>query len=271
MSVRRRLALLIASVALVGIWAQASLAPPNRLVFLSVGQGDCALFQHAGRTVVVDVGWSGNRRFLDDLRRHRVGRIDLLLLTHPDRDHVGGLEAVTEAFPVQKVGVPAHFQAHEAFVTELASLGLTDRVVWIERGASLQFGSARLDFDYGNWKVDQEDNNGSLWVRIQAGAATALLSGDAAISAENQVLARQDWPAQVVKAGHHGSAYSTGTDLLEEADPEAVIISCGARNPYGHPAPEVLERIKASGAEIYRTDLEGHITFRLTPQGFVKE
>ncbi len=268
MSARHKLAALIAAAAVAGIVAEQSLAPPSRLVFLSVGQGDCVVFQHAGHNVVIDAGWSGNRRFIDDLRRQRVGRIDLLLLTHPDRDHIGGVEAMTAAIQVRQIGIPDHFRQHEALQTELAALGVSDRVVWIKRGASLNFGTARLDFDFAEWEPGNEDNNGSLWVRIQAGAATALLSGDAEFSAERQVLARQEWRAQVLKAGHHGSAYSTGDDLLAEADPEAVVVSCGARNPYGHPTPEVLKRIEASGAEVYRTDRQGHIIFQITPHGF---
>ena len=111
-------------------------------------------------------------------------------------------------------------------------------------------------------------NDRSVVLLLRFGDFTALLTGDAEAQAEaSLVRADGTWPVDVLKVGHHGSSTSTTPRFLERAAPEAAVISVGQGNRYGHPAPEVLTRLEASGARIYRTDEDGTLTIRARREG----
>lgn len=242
----------------------------DRLAVLSVGQGDCAVFQSDGRTALIDVGPLSDRldagaRFVAPaLDRLGVGSVDLVLLSHPDSDHIGGLRSILSRFNVGKIVVPACFRGHP----QLQDLP-PDKVVWLERSARVQFGTATLQLEASSQARPEKDNDGSMFVRIVDGASTAVFSGDAPMDVESAMVGRlPDWRAQVLHAGHHGSRTSTGASWLAAARPRVVAISCGRNNRYGHPHQSALAAIAAAGAQIARTDLEGDLVFEVTQNGF---
>jgi competence protein ComEC len=247
----------------------------TRLDFVSVGQGDCTVFRHAGRTIMIDAGGkseyvdAGRRVVVPALRELGLQVIDMVLITHPDRDHFGGLEAIAERWKIGSIGMPVHFKGHEQ-AEEIVSLAEHFRipVEWISADSSIEFEDATLEFDYAPWGPDDSDNFGSLAVMITVGGGSALIVGDADAESEGILLTTGDWGAQVLQASHHGSRNGSSYPWLLEVDPDYVVVSCGRDNSYGHPADTALARIKATGADLIRTDLAGTVSFGLGEAGF---
>jgi len=246
--------------------------PDGRLEahFLDVGQGDCILLQTPdGRNVLIDAGDRGSAgdvvRYLE---RNGVGRIDLLVITHPHMDHIGGLPRVLERFGVAKVidaGYPHGSQAYKEVLSSIASRRIDYRsaaaspsprvskdvsfeVLWPPNGYAPS-GEAGL-------------NNGSVVLRVAFGDVSLLLAGDIQHDAECRILAaRRELQSTILKVAHHGSPDSTSSEFLQVVQPEYAVISVGAENAHGHPGRATLRRLNASGAAIYRTDRDGNVVF----------
>lgn len=226
------------------------------------------VFQHAGATILVDAGPnaygidSGKRIVLPRLQALGVANVDLILVTHPDADHIGGADSVLQRYPGARIGLSSEFREHPVIQESISKWG-EDRVVWIEGGADIQLGSFQLRITAP--KPIEDDNTGSLIIHLSNGASTAVLAGDTYTEGEIAAATTGNWDADLLMAGHHGSATSTGDAWLEEVSPEVVVISCGRDNPYDHPAQETLARLERHGIPHLRTDVDGEI--RLVPYG----
>jgi len=241
------------------------------LTFLSVGQGDCTVFRTQGLTLLVDVGPedAGQRLVVPALRKMGVASLDLVLLSHPDADHIGGLAAVAKRFRIGKVVIPASFRTHPDMVATLKAARVpAEQVLWLSGPNNARFGDFELETDSVPWAEGLPDNDGSMFVRLKGGNATATFSGDASETAENLMEMPHDWGAQILHTGHHGSSSSTSYGWIREVHPKWAIVSCGRDNAYGHPAPDTLKRLADLQVPVLRTDREGTIRFTVGPNGF---
>ncbi len=238
--------------------------------FLDVGQGDAiAVRTPAGRWVLVDGGPrsegrdAGRRVVVPFLRRAGAVRLAAIVATHAHADHVGGLPAVLNALPVDLVlepGEPLGEAPYLEFLAASEASGARWRAA--RRGDRLDLDSVRFTVlsPDSAWAAETTDpNEESLVLLVEYGHVRFLLTGDAGLPVEFQ-LAGRIGDVDVLKVGHHGSRSATSDAWLDEARPEIAVISVGARNTYGHPAPEVIARLVAHGAHVYRTDREGTIT-----------
>ncbi|HVT11886.1 MAG TPA: MBL fold metallo-hydrolase [Fimbriimonadaceae bacterium] len=248
---------------------------PTRLTFLSVGQGDCAVFQTDGYTVLIDVGPKnpysdgGKKIVLPDLRKMGIDEIDLVLLSHPDMDHIGGLGALLKGMPVGRVALSADFAHFEPLLAHLREAGCAPaQTTWLGPGQRAQIGDFTLEVDCPEWRDGEPDNDGSEFVKIAGDGASAVFTGDADASTERRMMVGHDWSAQILKLGHHGSHTASCEAWLEAVHPQWGIVSCGRDNPYGHPHKDVLERAEKLGIEIARTDRDGDVSFVLGPHGW---
>lgn len=247
---------------------------PSDIVFLSVGQGDCTLIRSGGMTIVIDAAAKneyvdlGERLAVPALRKYGVQKIDLLLLTHPDSDHIGGLSALTKRWKIGAIGIPRHYKGHPSMETALKGVHGIE-VKWIAPGSFLKSHGLEMELDFAPWRDGLPDNTGSLVVKLRSGKGTAVFMGDADAAAESYLAALGDWQAQILKAGHHGSRTSTSQLWLDEVHPQYFVASCGRNNNFGHPNPEVMNRAKSSGAKTLRTDIDGSVRFVLSPNGYV--
>lgn len=250
------------------------------LLMVDVGQGDAiAVRTPAGRWVLVDAGppWRGDpgaAPLVRALRRRGVQRLEALVLTHPDLDHIGGATAVLASFPVLQIvdpAVPAGKTPYVALLEEAERRGIP----W--RGAG-QVG--RLAWDGVELTVlhplagggglvggDTESNDASVVMSLTFGDFDALLTGDAPAAVERHVLPGVSATLELLKVGHHGSRTSTAPELLAHARPRVALISVGRRNRFGHPATEVLARLDEHGVEVRRTDREGTLAVRARRDG----
>ena len=252
---------------------------------IDVGQGDAfAIRTPDRRWILVDAGPrtdrydAGRARVVPYLLRHGVRRVDALILTHPDADHIGGAAAVMEAFDVGIVVDPGRAAGKPLYVDLLADAAAAG-VQWREArsGRELRAGDVVLHFLYPDSARDSLDgptnaNDLSAVFRLTYGGFAALFMGDAPTAVEELLVRRHGdgLRAQVLKVGHHGSSTSTSESFLAAVHPEVALVSVGRRNRYGHPAPAVVRRLERHGVRILRTDLSGHVALRVQPDGRIE-
>jgi competence protein ComEC len=239
------------------------------LHFLDVGQGDGAVLRTPrGRWVVIDAGPAGarsdagSRVVVPFLERHGARSVAAVVVSHAHLDHIGGVPAVLDRFPVGEVlepGAPVADPLYTDFLSALARRG----IAWhpLQRGEHFSLDGVRFAVlhptpAWPGWGMDV--NEDSVVLLVEYGAFQALFAGDAGFPAEAAVrdeLAEVD----VLKVGHHGSRGSSGDDWLDALHPRLAIISVG-RNDYGHPAPATLARLAAHAIPVRRTDRDGTVS-----------
>ena len=238
------------------------------LTILDVGQGDCAVLRHAGATILIDDGPAkrtdprGPPAVMSALRRIGVDDVDLILLSHPDADHVGGTGALLRQFPHVTVAISGYYASQPKLLRDLREWGLKpEAVLWLPQMCRLRVSGSTLTIVCPPVSDAQNDNLGSMCVRWQDEGATADFTGDAPSEVENQLVGAGNWRADILHVGHHGSRHSTGLEWIRAVHPQVAVISCGRDNPYGHPHRATLDRLAASHVPVLRTDQQGDLVF----------
>ncbi|MEA1928426.1 MAG: ComEC/Rec2 family competence protein [Candidatus Auribacterota bacterium] len=246
------------------------------VVYLDVGQGDSTLINTpGGKHILIDGGIGagsfgsedqGKKIILPYLRSHGINRLDTVLGSHPDYDHIGGLASAVRAKNLTVGEFLDPGVAHP-------SRGYLDLLNAVKDRPEIKYRQPRAG-DILNWGEEVEvevisppyllkDNNeSSIVIKLTYGDVSFLFTGDAYGSAEQLMQSRYGWRLRstILKAGHHGSKHSSSEDFLRKVRPEVAIFSCGKDNNYGHPHPETIERLERVGAKMYRTDQQGTIT-----------
>jgi competence protein ComEC len=241
---------------------------------MDAGQGDAFLLSFPnGRTMAVDAGGVSLRGDFDigervlgpALRGRGIGRLDYFLLTHPDPDHLGGGMSLVRDFAPREVWTGIPVANHEPS-RRLREHGDAARAAWrsVRRGDRLWIGGVELRVHHPpapDWERQRVRNDDSVVLELRLGRVSLLLTGDIEREAEHALapVLTDLLPTVILKSPHHGSATSSGAAFLAAVKPAAVLISCGRGNPYGHPVKSVLERYRAIGAAVFRTDLEGQL------------
>lgn len=275
--VRPRVRLVAAAGVCAAVFALAAVRVASdrlELHVIDVGQGDAiALRSPAGRWLLVDAGVAregfdaGARRVVPYLGTRGVRRLEALVLTHPDADHIGGASAVVRALRPRWVGDPG-LSAGKAGYVEVLQAAAETGAAWLRLGdgMELELDGAVVEFLHppAGTGLETEANEASVVMRVRYGEFSALLTGDASSAVEEELVRR--WgaalDADVLKAGHHGSITSTSPALLGATRATVALISAGRGNRYGHPHPAVLARLDSAGVRVLRTDRDGSIVVR---------
>ena len=255
-------------------------APPpasgdeTKVVVLDVGQGDSILVvTPGGKTALVDAGEPGDGKvILAALKKYGVDHLDLLVATHAHADHIGAADEVIRGTNVAHVlysGVPHTTKNYEDFLKAVDEKKID--LIRAAPGQTFELGGGAVirvlapieplfrkeDLRSGG----NEPNANSVVTRLDYGAFSMLLTGDAEEQTERERLIKSgaNIRATFLKVGHHGSKYATSEDFLKRGEFRVAVISAGADNRYGHPSQEVLDRLKAAGVKVYRTDFQGEI------------
>ncbi|MDQ3686357.1 MAG: MBL fold metallo-hydrolase [Acidobacteriota bacterium] len=254
------------------------LPPPSgnalQVHVLDVGQGDAVLvIAPSGKTVLVDAGTPGSgKKILDAMRRYGVGQIDYMVTTHAHADHIGGADEVIRATTVNKVIDSRVPNTTKNYIDFLEAID--------EKKIAYEGANPGQTYDLGDGAIlsvlapipplftkDQlrsggnEPNANSVVTRLDYGNFSMLLTGDAEAQTEQRLINNgANLTADVLKVGHHGSKYATSDEFIRRGKFKAAIISASVDNRYGHPSQEVLDRLRAAGIQLYRTDLQGEIS-----------
>ena len=263
--------------------------PSATITMIDVGQGDAILVrsQH-GRAILIDTGGRlergttedgespaeaiGERIVVPTLLRLGITRLDAIVLTHPHGDHAGGLAPILRALTVTRVLDSGQRYGGHAFNDGLHEARHRNVPIAIARcGDALHVDDVVVDIlsPCGPLATGGRNdvNENSLVALIKIGGERALFMGDAGLETERRLLASSvKVRADILKIGHHGSAFATSPEFLEAVHPRIALISVGRHNVFGHPASTTLQRIHELGIHIYRTDRCGAIRMTIAEQ-----
>lgn len=250
------------------IWHQVIFAEVSDLNmhFLNVGQGDSELIQFpGGAQVLIDGG--PDKSVLFELAKtipQNDRYLDLMVMTHAQTDHFAGFTDIIERYKIGAFIVTG--REGEGEIWENFQLLLEQKqipIILVGAGDKIIYRENRLEVISPDRELlaDKEVNESSIVLKLESGGIKALFTGDAGFKAENHLLLTlqdNNLDVDVLKAGHHGSKFSTGASFLNTTTPLVSIIEVG-KNRYGHPTDATLTRLKAAGSAIYRTDKNGTI------------
>lgn len=256
-----------------GIAAASPLVPPEagetQIHFIDVGQGDSVLIQQSGYFALIDAGpQDGEQQLVAYLEQKGVDTLQLVVMTHPDADHIGGMDAVIGAIPVKELWIPNFSKAEKPKSAEYEDVLKQAEAAGVEitvprDGARVPIGDGVLTLISDGVSQRGKDpgfNDLSLCTRFDVGTFSFLNTGDAEEMGEEKLL-QEGCPvkADLFKAGHHGSDTSNSLEMLQAIQPKITVVSCENGNPYGHPHTTALDHFEKIGTEVYRTDLLGNI------------
>lgn len=254
-----------------------------RLYMLDVGQGDCIVYIGNKReTYLFDGGSSskrnvGSKRIIPFLKYNGIKRIDGIFLSHPDSDHINGIEelielSARECIEIDCIYAYSEYLDNEGYqrIKQLAKENGIE-IAGIHAGMQLEDGMLSIKCIYPlSSLAPSSDNNSSLVLRLEYGDFSFLDMGDLEMESETEILdiyAGQDLKADVLKVAHHGSSSSSSSEFIRSVAPKVSLISAGINNRYGHPHTETIQTLNAFGSDIQKTGDCGEICLVITKKG----
>ena len=282
---KNKLTIIVLALISIFVWHSATSGMgelPGRILeitVIDVGQGDSILIETpSGKKVLIDGGeeYAGKNIVIPFLRRKGINKLNMVILTHPHSDHVGGLPEVLKKVRVDSVldsGLPHTSGYYKNFLSLIEKNRIKYKVVRL--GSTLDFRDGVKANILGPSEpllegTNSDLNNNSIVMRLVYGKFSMLLTGDSEREGEKRLMERGAYlQSNILKAGHHGSNTSSSKEFLEEVRPEVVIISVGAHNDFGHPGKYTLERLSNINAKILRTDKDGAVIIKTNGRKFI--
>ena len=231
---------------------------------IDVGQGDSILLKSKDDVMLIDAGLKTEvSKVVSILKAFGITKIDYLVATHPDSDHIGGIPDVFKAFDIEEFLLSPKTSSSAAYSNMMTAA--------VDEKCAVSVPSENDEFVVGDAKIDvlycreaASNNDSSIVLKSDCGTKSALFMGDASSAIEAELISSDsDIDCDILKVGHHGSGTSTSAGFLAAATPSMAVISVGAGNSYNHPTQAALTRLSAQGTKIYRTDKSGNVTFNI--------
>ena len=245
--------------------------------FLDVGQGDCTfIILPNGKNILIDGGDKtdsfdyGEKVVVPYLLDKNITKIDYMIVSHFDSDHVGGLLYVAQNFKIENILIGLQFETNNN-LSEMLKIIEENKInlIILEKGNKMSLGKdIYLDILFPNRDEEIENNsinNNSLVFKLVLKNTSILFTGDIEEEAEKILvdLYQENLKCDILKIAHHGSITSSTEDFIKYANPQIALIGCGENNKFGHPNQEILKRFEDLNCNIYRTDLNGEISIKL--------
>lgn len=255
--------------------------------YIDVGQGDCTYINVGDKSIVIDAGTKDSSkniiRYLNNLNLYQNSKIDYLILTHTDSDHIGGAEELLDYFEFENIYRPKLYSNYEVQNNlNVENFNVDNSILWANTTAKILnetekvfysfsgegFSSNNFEFDfYSPFENNvQNSNDYSPIMMLNVGERKFMFMGDASAEVENEFLLNYSveitnnyFDCDVLKIAHHGSKNSSSKAFLDVIKPEISIISCGLENTYGHPSNEVINNLNDINCKVLRTDTMGSI------------
>jgi competence protein ComEC len=238
-----------------------------KIIFLDVGQGDAVLISQGSKQILIDGGRDG-KLLLEKLGKYIPfwdREIEVVVATHPDQDHIGGLISVLRSYRIDAVIKTNDQSESQTFKTFSDEVNKT-QIIEAKKGVAIKLSDeAEAEVVYPITSIEnsnaENSNDNSVIVKLNFGENRFLFMSDLPSAKENEIGKNSDLRADILKVSHHGSKYATGDEFLTAVAPQKAVISVGKNNMYGHPNQEVLDRLKNHNVEVLRTDKRGDIIF----------
>ena len=238
---------------------------------IDVGQGDSIFIQTLeDKRILIDAGdEEAEHTVYSYLKRRGVKKIDVLIATHPDTDHIGSMDYIIDKFKISHFYMPNIKTDSEAFYNLLDSCKEKNlKIEYLTKGDRLKIDSSTTMEILSPSTITDKNNLNSIVSLLNYKGYEFLFTGDAEKENESEILSSCNLPdIEFLKAGHHGSSSSSTDEFIEKLKPEAVAISCGYNNDYGHPHRSILDTFRENGSVVYRTDKNGSLVFYCDENG----
>jgi len=230
--------------------------------YIDVGQGDSILIQQGSQNMLIDTGTNASTKgLMSYLQTQNIKKIDILVLTHPHEDHIGGADAVINGFDIGTIYMPKITSTTKTFkdvVNAISSKGLKAKTP--NPGETFKIGNAECTILSPINSNAKDLNTYSIVIKLAFGNNKFLFTGDTQASNEQDMLLKgYDLSADVLKVAHHGSYTSTTDAFLKAVNPKYAVISVGKGNDYKHPHQQIMDKLKAKNIAVYRTDENGTV------------
>lgn len=240
-----------------------------KVYFIDVGQGSAILVQSNDKNTLIDTGDEKYYNKLDAfLSNNQINSIDQIVLTHNDPDHVGNVDRLIKTRKVGTVIQSKYGYKKNASTKDVKELNAAvskyhTKTVKVKKGNKIDFGCGMKGEVLSPWKNYKKVNQTSLVIKMVYGKYSYLFTGDIYSSNEKELIKKYNVKSTVLQIPHHGSYTSSSEAFLKKVNAKYAVISCGKNNPYHHPRPEAMKRIKKyiSNKNLYRTDQDGTILF----------
>lgn len=245
---------------------------PLKIHFINVGQGDSMLIETpGGKNVLIDGGPpKAGKVVVSYLEKRNIQSIDLMIATHPDFDHIGGLPEVMENVSVKHIVETGKFHLTKTYATYAATVFVKQIPFTVAKKGDRIDIDPLLQIEILNSSSDTKDNNpSSLALKLTYDEVDVLLLADVEKAQEKTIMKQTDVSAEIVKIAHHGSNTSSSAIFLEEAQPEIAVLTYSKENDFGHPAPRVINELRSLTSLIYSTAVFGNIVIESDGKDYV--
>lgn len=229
--------------------------------FIDVGQADCILIKNGNYNMLIDAGNNEDgEKLVNYFKGLGIEEFTYVFATHPHEDHIGGMDDIIKNFKIDNYYMPNKLSTTKTFMDVLDALESKNLKYTVpNKGDTLKLGDADIKIIYAGDETN-DINDSSIVLKLTYDKNSFLLTGDATSNVEKKIC-DEDIKSDVLKVAHHGSIYSSSDEFLDSVGAKYAVISVGKNNSYNHPSNKTLEKLSKRNIKIYRTDIDGTITF----------